>query len=499
MLVAIGYFGRPWVEPYLAPQASEDSMANLGPIYDPTVHLKNLLRNPVIIVPGMMGSTLEQSSQNRIVWGVFDSNSIDPNVASDVRLLGCPIDGTNLDNFDDGVQATGVLGTLEVSLAGLPIDLNAYSNILRTLGAGGYRDEQLGADNAVDYTDRNFSSFSFAFDWRRDNAESARRLHNFLLEKKAYVEADRKRRFGIDEPVKFDIVAHSMGGLVARYFLRYGGQGVAAGDTPELNWAGCEHVDRVVLIAPPNNGSAKSFVSTQNGFRIGLKDFPSGLVATLPSIYQLLPNSPAPMAYDEETGQALDLFDVEMWDQRGWGLLNPDQAHVLEQLLPDVSSARERRQIAKAHVQECLRRAVSFKRALNIPAAPPEGTTLHLFAGDAIATVESLTSNLKNRTLSPRSRAPGDGTITRQSALGDQRTPDNWSPMMQSPVSYDDVRFWAADHFGLTRGAEFADNALYLLIEDPTKSSPSRLVTPQKKHGGTDSNRSIKTENDNAD
>ena len=457
-------------------------MANLGPIYDPTVRLKNTLRNPVIIVPGMMGSTLEQTSENRIVWGVFDSHGIDPNVASDVRLISCPIDGTDLDEFDDGIEATKVLGTLEVTLVGFSIDLNAYSNILRTLGVGGYRDEQLGRDNAVDYNGQHFTSFQFPYDWRRDNAESARRLHEFLLEKKAYVEAERKRRLGIDEPVKFDIVAHSMGALVARYFLRYGDQGATAmGDSPELNWAGCEHVDRVVLIAPPNNGSAKSFVSTHNGFAIGLESFPSALVATLPSIYQLLPNGPEPTTYDEETEQPLDIFDVETWDQRGWGMLNPDQDHVLQQLLPEISSAQERHQIAKTHLQKCLERAVSFQQSLAIPAQPPLGTTFHLFAGDAIATVDTLVSNLKNRTLNPRSRAPGDGTITRQSALGDQRTSGDWHPSVKSPVSFHDARFMPSDHFGLTRGAEFADNILFLLLEDPTKSSPSRLVVPQKK------------------
>ena len=453
-------------------------MANLGSIYDSTVRLKNTLRNPVIIVPGMMGSTLEQSSENRVVWGVFDSHSIDPNVDSDVRLLACPIDGTDLDDFDDGIKATMVLGTLEVTLVGFSIDLNAYSNILRTLGVGGYRNEQVGRSNAVDYGDQHFTSFQFPYDWRRDNAESAKRLHDFLLEKKAYVEAERKRCLGIDEPVKFDIVAHSMGALVARYYLRYGDQGAAAGDPPELNWAGCEHVDRVILIAPPNNGSAKSFVSTQDGFAIGLKSFPSALVATLPSIYQLLPNGPEATTYDEETGQTLDIFDVETWDQRGWGMLNPDQDHVLQQLLPDVSSIKERRQIAKTHVQKCLDKAVSFQQSLSIPAEPPEGTTIHLFAGDAIATVDTLNSNLKDRTLSPRSRVPGDGTITRQSALGDQRTSDNWQPSVKSPVSFDDARFMPADHFGLTRGAQFADNVLFLLLEDPTKSSPSRLVVP---------------------
>ena len=480
VVAVITYFARPWIEPYIAPQAAEDSMADLGVIYDPTVQLENSIRNPVIIVPGMMGSTLEQTSKNRIVWGVFDSHSIDPKVGSDIRLMACPIDGTDLNDFNDGIRPTGVLGALEISLAGLSFDLNAYSNILRTLGVGGYRHEHIGRDT-IDYEGHRSTSFQFPFDWRRDNAESARLLHEFLLEKKADIETERKRHLGIDEPVKFDIVAHSMGGLVARYFLRYGDQGSAAGDALELNWAGCEHVDRVILIAPPNNGSAKSFVSTHNGFKIGLDSFPSGLVATLPSIYQLLPNGPEPAVYDEETGRPLDHFDIETWDRRGWGMLNPDQDHVLQQLLPDVSSASKRREIAKTHVHACLDRAIAFQKALDVPAEPPQGTTLHLFAGDAIATVKTLHSNMKDRTLNPRSHAPGDSTITRQSALGDQRTSDNWYPAVKSPVSFDDVRFLSADHFGLTRSSGFTDNLLYLLLEDPTKNSPTKVVVPQEK------------------
>ena len=194
-----------------------------------------------------MGSKL-QTSGGRTVWGVFDNKAIDPENEDDVRLLCCPVDGANLSEFDDGVYATGVLDTMTIEIAGLALTRHAYLNILRMLGVGGYRDEELGLAGAIDYGDAHFTCFQFPYDWRRDNADNAKRLHEFLLEKKSYIEAERNRRFGKEIPVKFDIVAHSMGGLLARYYLRYGNVGsVVDGPTPELNWAGAEDIDRVIF------------------------------------------------------------------------------------------------------------------------------------------------------------------------------------------------------------------------------------------------------------
>ena len=90
----------------------------------------------------------------------------------------------------------------------------------------------------MDYGDDHYTCFQFDYDWRRDNVENAKRLHRFIVEKRKYVRAEHKKRFGVDNPnIKFDIVAHSMGGLVVRAYLQ---------DHRD------ERIDRLVMIAPPS-------------------------------------------------------------------------------------------------------------------------------------------------------------------------------------------------------------------------------------------------------
>jgi len=131
----------------------------------------------------------------------------------------CPagVEGKPLSAGHDGIEPKGALESITVDVLGLPVSLDAYAAILATLGVGGYRDESLGLAGSVDYGDDHFTCFQFDYDWRRDNVESAARLGRFIEAKKAYVSAEMAKRYGVkNAEVKFDIVAHSMGGLVAR-------------------------------------------------------------------------------------------------------------------------------------------------------------------------------------------------------------------------------------------------------------------------------------------
>lgn len=190
-------------------------------------------------------------------------------------------------------MSDGALDRLKVKIAGLPIEIGAYVHVMEALGIGGYRDEQLGRSGAIDYGEEHFTCFQFDYDWRRDNVENAKLLHEFILEKRAYVQAEYEKRYGITNfDVKFDIVTHSMGGLVLRYYLRYGPVDLPEDEiTPQPTWAGVQYVERAIFVGPPNAGSVSSFVQLLQGRKFGptLPRYEPVLLGTMPAVYQLLP------------------------------------------------------------------------------------------------------------------------------------------------------------------------------------------------------------------
>jgi len=445
---------------------------DLGGLYDDSAKTSDLYRNPVIVIPGILGSKLVDGESGRIAWGAFQDDYANPEKPDGARIIALPInEGVPLSELKDEVYSDGALDRVKVKVLGLPISLNAYMNILATLGVGGYRDQTLGIKNAIDYGDEHFTCYQYDYDWRRDNVESAKLLNDFILEKRAYIQEEFKKRYGVENhPVKFDIVAHSMGGLVTRYFLRYGGADLPEdGSLPDVTWEGATYVDKVIMVGPPNSGAVGAIHDLVDGKPIGpfLPTYPPAVIGTMPSLYQLMSRS-RHGAIRDETGTKLDIMDPELWIKMNWGLADSGQDSVLEHLLPDVSDPDERRRIALDHLKKSLARAEQFQQALDVPAEPPEGLKLYLIAGDAAPTGAVITVDTGTGDIEVTQDLPGDGTVPRYSALMDERTGNEWKPRLVTPIKWSHVMFLFTDHLGLTKDPAFADNVLFLLLEQPT-------------------------------
>lgn len=463
--------------------------ADLRVLYNQAAQYHLPDRNPVIVIPGILGSKLVDEATSRRVWGAFDPQSVNPKRAEDARLISLPVEREKkLSELTDSVRSDGVLDKVHVELLGIPLDIRAYVGILSTLGVGGYRDEGLGL-SAIDYGDDHFTCFQFDYDWRRDNVENAGRLKAFMDEKRAYIQAQYEQRYGIkDAEIKFDIVAHSMGGLMVRYFLRYGGADLPVQDqatsppnrdnqVADVTWAGADYVDRAILVAPPNAGSSLALQQLTKGYDVAkpiLPHYPAALLGTFPSIYQLLPRTRhGAYIFDDDPEKPIkDIYDPALWEKYNWGLAaqGHDNLSFLKAIIPDESDAIERRAIALSVQKRILSRAKAFHNALDRPASPPASLEIFLVAGDAKETTEIMSVDSGTGAISVYKTGPGDGTVPRYSALLDERVGTDWHPQLDSPIDWQSVLFLSSDHLGLTEDPAFADNVLFWLLEEERKN-----------------------------
>ncbi len=451
--------------------STTEHVPDLGSLYNALAMHEDPNRNPILVIPGLMGSKLVDQNSGKTVWGAFGLGQVDPNTSEGARLVALPmVPGQPLRELHDNVQSAGALDRIVFNFLGFPLQLNAYYHILQTLGVGGYRDEALGIAGAIDYGEGHYTCFQFDYDWRRDIVESAKNLDRLIQEKTRYVQEETEKRFGIKlEKVKFDIVAHSMGGLVARYYLRYGAVDLPEdGSLPKLTWAGARHVDHLILIGTPNAGSLGSLQNLISGVSLEtlFPHYSAAVLGTMPSMYELLPRGRhVPLL--RANGQPVDdLFDPELWKNQQWGLADPEQDHILKLLLPEVESREQRLEIALDHQAKALRRARQFAAAIDVPAKPPDSLKLLLIAGDAEETKMTAQINPEGGVKIVKT-GPGDGTVLRSSALMDERMADNRQSRLISPIHWSQVHFIFSDHLGLTKTPAFTDNVLYFLLESP--------------------------------
>lgn len=450
------------------------SEANLDYIYAGAAKRKDIHRNAVIVIPGILGSRLVNEPTGQVAWGAFTRQAVNPKKPESARIFALPMEnGKRLDQLTDSVQPDGALERLQVSLfSGFTVQPKAYLQIMKVLGVGGFRDETIIYRKRdlpfydIDYGKDHHNCFQFAYDWRRSSAENAVLLGKFVREKKAYLEAENLKNYGTKGTVKFNLVSHSMGAMVMRYYLRYGEQGMPPSGKPTLNWAGTKDIEKVLMVAPPNAGSVKMCKTQTEGLDLGPFTFkyPPAIVGTMPSTYELLPRARHKVLKGTAEGIDLDPLDPQVWIDYQWRSLNPKQDKVLQVLLPNASTVEERREIAKDHLFKCLRNARNFQEAIDKPATPPEHIRMILFAGDAIETATQ--AEVQQGGVKIVDYAPGDNSVARYSALMDERYASrSTEDLFNSPLRWDQVTFLHHNHLGLTQSRTFADIALFELLE----------------------------------
>ena len=256
---------------------------------------------PLIFVPGLMGSYLYDRDIDSELWPTnFQSQygrlSLHPN---DPQHNIIATDALREVNIPVSIPLFGGLWTHSET-----VNQSVYTSLLNSLfRRGGYleydvddqpeRRTSAGCD--IEQADSRPSLFVFAYDWRQDIGHIAPLLAD-------YIECIRKL-YDDDTEMNVHILAHSMGGLVARRYI--------------LDKPSTQKVEKVVTIGVPWLGTPQAAyaLATGNGlgprqhYLIGFNAF-RYLIQSFPGTHQLLPG---PAYFDLNEGYQSPFVEAG-WD-----------------------------------------------------------------------------------------------------------------------------------------------------------------------------------------
>jgi len=224
---------------------------------------------PLVFIPGILGSKLCDSS-GAVVWGERSSLSNFYKLEitgkpSDIKLHPC--------------------GTIdEIQMLGRFWSINEYNKLYDALEQAGYK--------------RNENLYVFDYDWRLSNYDNAKLFDAFI-----------KKFIGSRE---FDILAHSMGGIISRIVMD--------------KYDSTKSLQRIIYLGTPFLGSINTFATLKEGWGFlpnqlaGGQDVVWRVSLSFPGMLELLPRYDDCCYVRTPTGAKVDLkiFEAETWKNRGW-------------------------------------------------------------------------------------------------------------------------------------------------------------------------------------
>jgi len=109
-------------------------------------------------------------------------------------------------------------------------------------------------------------------------------------------------------------------------------------DEPEIDWAGSDRIERLVMLSPPNRGSIQALRDAMLGDDVPfMPAFQPAMVTSWISVPQMFPRPEVGWLTDESGRPAeVDIYDINVWRDNGWGPFREDQQRILVRLFPGV-------------------------------------------------------------------------------------------------------------------------------------------------------------------
>ena len=354
------------------------SCASAPPLADPNIESH---KPAIIFIPGFYGTALaDAQTQDRVFITASTFLFSSQPLGLDLPELALP--------HTKHLRPDGILES--VSIVPLLYTLDIYASILTNLR------ETFGATSQI---------HALAYDWRQDNLEAVHALSHLITELKN------------KGAPSVALIAHSMGGLIATYYLRYGDQDL---DHAQETWEGANQVKAVIIGGTPFGGTVTAFRNLQLGTAVGLSEQPLNALnlASFPSMYQLMSAPELGSIVTKDLVPAGEnIFDPTLWRKYGWGNVGTEK-----------DTSRPVRESRLYYRDRQLKRAREFLRLIRAPGLKPvTRSSALIFAGQgrttlakAIWDANNFEQNAKwifeNKEMGNVFYGDGDGTVTLASA-----------------------------------------------------------------------------------